>query len=91
MKGQLRIDTVHAFIVLDHDGTEGIPAINVDGTMMPLVAADAARVESLRPIAQLMADAQGVTIRLVRFSVREEVEELRPGGGGSSRVVPGAN
>lgn len=88
MDGQLRIDTVHVFVVVDRDGTEGIPAIRAGDTMMPLIAADAARLDSLRPLAQQIATTMGVPVKLVRFSAREEVEEIRPEPGHRTVGVP---
>lgn len=37
MKGQLRIDEMYAFIMIDEDGTEGIPAIDGGGVLLPFV------------------------------------------------------
>jgi hypothetical protein len=34
---------VHVFVAWDVDGTEGVPAVLVDGVFIPLIAADAAR------------------------------------------------
>ncbi len=73
------IQTLHAFIVTDEDGVEGIPAAKApDGMAMPLVRADRARIESLRPIAQQIADGLGKKVVLTRFSVREDVDTLLP-------------
>lgn len=79
MKGQLRIETISAFIVLDDDGTEGIPAFMGPGGMaMPMVAADEARVHDLRLIAEEIARDMGKKVTLARFSVREDLEVLNP-------------
>jgi len=79
VRGQLRIDELFAFTAIDSDGTEGVTAfLTIDETILPMVAADRARVDSLRPIAQDIARQRGVTIRLVRFSVREVLEEIKP-------------
>ncbi len=79
--GQLRIDEMFAFIQLDPlDNTEGVIAfLSADG-WMPMVGADMARVEKLRPMAQEVADATGRPVQLVKFSTREELEMLRPEG-----------
>lgn len=45
---------------------------------MPLVAADQARLEQLRPYALQVARDLGRPVLLVRFSGRELVETLRP-------------
>lgn len=76
MSGQLRIDEVFAFVVLDDDGTEAIPQFRgPDGDPMPMLGADKARVESLRPMAKEIADRMGKPVELVRFSTRETVEK----------------
>ncbi len=77
MKGQLRIDQMFAFIVVDDDGTEGIPAfLAPGGTAMPMVGADMARVESLRPIARRMARELKKPVTLCKFTTREILEVI---------------
>lgn len=76
MNGQERIDEMFAFIVVDDDGTEGIPATYLGNTLYPLVGADMKRVESLRPAAEDYARSSGKPVRLVRFSTREELEVI---------------
>ncbi len=63
-----------AFIALDEDGTEGVVGYPTSQGMLPLVGADMARVDSLRPYAQQIARSNGVPVTLVRFSVREDIE-----------------
>lgn len=79
-RGQLRIEQMYAFIVLDpEDNTEGIPAFySADGSPMPMVGADMARVDQLRPMARTVAKAMGVKVTLVRFEVRTELETFEP-------------
>lgn len=77
MKGQLKIEQVFAFIVLDEDGTEGIPAIMFNGTALPLLGADMARVNSLRAIVRLDPALAGKRITLAKFSVRENLEVIQ--------------
>lgn len=72
------IDTVHAFIGVDHDG-EGIAAfLGPDGVWMPMVAADPERIKHLRPIAQDIATISGKRLVLAKFSVREDLEVINP-------------
>lgn len=79
MRGQLRIDEMFAFVVVDDDGTEGIPAATLpSGMMFPLVGADMDRVESLRPAAETMAASLGKRVEVVRFTTREHVEWIEP-------------
>jgi hypothetical protein len=48
---------------------------------MPLVGADQGRVESLKPIAQRIADVTGKPVKLLLFSVRTEVAVFAPHAG----------
>lgn len=75
-----RIDEIWAWVSSDGEG-EGIlaaPIGNGSSVTMPLVGADAARMKSLRPAAVAIADAFGVEVKLVRFSVREDIEQIQP-------------
>lgn len=79
MRGQLRIESMFAFVMVDDDGTEGIPAFRDPlGTAMPLVGADMAMVEKLRPVAQAFATSHGKAVTLVHFTQRAEIEVLEP-------------
>ena len=78
MKGQLRIESMYAFIQMDTDSTEGVIAFLDGKTWMPLVGADMARVEQLRPIAKETAALTGRPVRLVHFTNREEKEVINP-------------
>lgn len=76
---RLRIARLWAFIAVDEDGDEGICAFlaTSGGTHFPMVAADPARVESLKPIARRPAAAvPGKRIELRRFGGTYEVEEV---------------
>ena len=74
-----RIDEMFVFVAEDDD-SEGITAFvhPQTGMAFPLVAADAERVDSMRPIAQNIASMSGKSIKLIKFSVREELETLEP-------------
>ncbi len=79
-----RIDKLWAFIAPD-TGPEDeglVTAMASDPLIgnfpMPLIGGDMDRLESTRPVAQKIANASGVTIKLVTFSVRTEVEEIVP-------------
>lgn len=72
----LRIDELYAYVSVNDDGDEGLCAfVADDGSWMPMVAADEARVEQMRPIAQGIV-RQGIPVRLLRFSTRSEIEVL---------------
>lgn len=88
MDGLTRIEEVLAFVALDpQDNTEGFPAFadRSSGMYVPMVAADQARLESMRPIAEKLAIAQGVPITVVKYSLRTDIEELRPSGSALQR------
>jgi hypothetical protein len=73
-----RIDHIWAFVSFD-DGGEGVCAAPMGGLgMVPLIAADPARVESLKPIAAHIAKSFGKPVRLVKFTSREEIEVYQP-------------
>ena len=73
-----KITEVYVFASIDSGGRGVIgQTINIGGnsTFMPFVCADKARMESLKPIAKQLARDQGIKIKLIRLSVREELEE----------------
>lgn len=75
-QGQLRIEQMYAFVMVDPaDNTEGIPAFQGPGGMaMPMVGADMKRVNDLRPMAEDLAKTHKAKITLCRFEIRTEVE-----------------
>ena len=76
------IDEIFAFLATEADGEEGVIGWHIPNHgWMPLVAADVKRVESLRPIAQEVANATGRRITLARFHLRQDVETLTAEGG----------
>lgn len=79
-RGQLCIEQMYAFVMLDPaDNTEGIPAFRgADGIAMPMVGADMAQVEKLRPIANQLAWTAAAKITLCRFEIRTELETFGP-------------
>lgn len=77
------IGKLFAFISTDEQGNEGVCAFfdRYSGTMLPMIGADMDRVESLRPLAQQLAQEYAKTkrkISLVVFETRREVEEIKP-------------
>jgi hypothetical protein len=74
-----KIIEIFAFVSVDAvDGNEGVCAAPFGPTLMPLIAADRVRMEQLQPLAQQIADAYDMKIKLVRFSVREEIKTFTP-------------
>lgn len=77
MKPGFKIKEIHAFIATEDDGTEGIIGqLAPDGVFMPFVCADAERVKSLRPFAIQIARTSNKPLKLVRFSMREDLEVI---------------
>jgi hypothetical protein len=75
----LRIDQVWAFVAVDEDGNEGVCAAPFTGMgVVPLIAADEARLASILPVAQRIATMSGRTVKLIKLSVREELQVFHP-------------
>jgi hypothetical protein len=79
-----KITNIWAFIATDKNGEdEGVVAKLFTDPLgsdawMPLVGADEARVNSLKPLAQEIARLTRKNIVLVKFSVRKDVETITP-------------
>jgi hypothetical protein len=73
-----RIKSISAFISVGSDDEEGIigAPIGPSGGWVPLIAADEARLLSLMPLATQIASTQGIRIKLIRFTHREEVGDV---------------
>lgn len=72
-----KIETIFAFVAEDSGpDDEGIIGIKTGLWWMPLVGADMARVESLRPFARNVARTTGKKVKLLHFTNREEVEVI---------------
>lgn len=71
-----KIEAIYAWVAVEPDGGEGVCSMQIGNTHMPLVGADQARVESLRPQAEQIRRMTGYPIKLVRYAAREELEEL---------------
>jgi protein gp37 len=82
------IDALYAWVATEPDGGEGVCSFQLGNTHMPLVGADMDRIKSLRRFAEIIRRASGCPIRLVRFSTREDLEEL-PGKKAAGRVLDG--
>jgi len=72
-----RIEEMYAFVAEDTGpDDEGVVAMSIGNVMIPLVGADMARVDSLRPIAKEFAASTGKKIKLLRFTHREELGNI---------------
>lgn len=76
------ISEVWAWISSNEEG-EGVLAVRVlmDGelTWMPLIGADAERMNSLRPQAIKIANERQITVKLIHLTTREDLETYGPG------------
>lgn len=73
-----RITELWAWVAVHDDGDEGVLGVGMGGWMMPLVAADRERVESLRPYAENAAQLSGKRAILARFTLRIDEEIVDP-------------
>ncbi len=75
MKGQLRINQLFAFIVVDTDGTEGVPGYfdRSLGVHVAMMGADMARVADLKRLAETDPMFRGLKITICRFGHRETI------------------
>jgi len=71
-----RISEVFAFIADNGEEGEGVVGKFMGDIFMPFVAADAARLESLRPLAKEIATKTGKTVKIIRLTAREEIETI---------------
>lgn len=73
-----KITEMFAFIAEDAGpDDEGIIGFTTPTGWMPMVGADMKRVDSLRPIAAGVAKDLGKRVKLIHFTNREELEEIR--------------
>lgn len=73
----LRIDAIWAVLAEGERG-EGVCGARFGQNWVPLVAADEARLKSILPIARGIAKENGMKLKLVKYSVREDVEDIVP-------------
>lgn len=66
-----KITELYAFVATDPDGSEGIMAFRSGDHWMPMIGADLARVESLRPLADRIAKATGQQYE-IRYFTRKQ-------------------
>lgn len=69
-----KIQEMYAFVVEDTGADdEGVIGIQSEEGWLPLVGADMARVESLKPIARGIGNQIGKKVKLVHFTNREDL------------------
>jgi len=74
----LSIDAIWLYISSDETGEGVMGYTTPGGTLMPLMAADETRLKSITPIAQKIATLTKKKVKLVKFTMREEIEEFHP-------------
>ena len=73
-----RVSVIHAILGIDDDDEESVVAFyNTREGPMPLVASNSVRLESLTALAQVIADQTGRRFKIARFSVREDIGEIK--------------
>jgi hypothetical protein len=75
------IKSLYLFLSVDpDDGNEGVCAAPLGNLAfpIPMIAADEIRLGQLRPLAQQLATELQMRIKLVKLSVREELETFDP-------------
>ncbi len=72
-----RIIEIYAVVANDERG-EGVVATSIGGITMPLIAADRTRLNNILPFARDMATERGQSLKLVKFTAREDVQEILP-------------
>lgn len=75
-KPGFKIKTITAFIATEDDGTEGVIAMLNGEQWMPLIGADEDRIKALKPFAKEIAETSGCPAKMVRFSNREDLEDI---------------
>lgn len=78
-KNEQPICEIHAVVQVDADGNEGIAGVGEAGVMMlPLVVGYPRLVPMLREAGKQVAKQTGKKLKLVRFTVREDLETYEP-------------
>lgn len=72
-----RITEIHAITGIGDDDEEGIPAVFSEDGPVPMIASDRVRLELLTKMAQQLADETGRSFKIVKFSVREDIGEIK--------------
>jgi hypothetical protein len=72
-----RVDTIYAYICIDDDGNETLPAVYMDGVLSPIVGT-VSTLASMHDVAQVVANKTRKTLRLYHFQNREMVATVTP-------------
>lgn len=75
-----KITVLYAYIATDDKNEEGLCAFKSNVGWIPMVGADLARLEVLRPFAETVAKESNKRVELRRFVGQEIVEIIHPNG-----------
>jgi hypothetical protein len=74
-----RIEQVWMAVAVHEDSDESIPAALMGGMVqVPLIISDMKRMHWLRKAAKSVAEASGKQVRIVRLSLRTDLETIEP-------------
>ena len=73
-----KITEMYAFIAEDGPEDEGIVAMMQGDKWIPMVGADMARMDALRPVAEKIAGIHGQKIIIAKFTNRVHIEDIVP-------------
>lgn len=74
-----RIQHIHAITAIDPNfDDEGIGGYMTRNGPVPMIASDDVRLEKLIEMAQEMSNQTGTKFKVVRFSIREDLQEIVP-------------
>lgn len=72
-----RIKQIHVICGIGDDDEEGVPTFVSPLGPIPLIAADDRRLGLIMVMAQRIADANGKDYTIAKFSIREDVGEIK--------------
>lgn len=73
------IESVHIYTLTDPDtGEEGIAGVVTPQGGRPLIAVNDEILEEIKPLAQDVANMTGMSVKLVKFDARSEVDSVEP-------------
>ena len=77
--GIQRISQLWLVTYINEAGVETVAqAKAASGSYVPMIAADAARLESMMPAARGLAKANNLKMRLIKFTSRLDIEDIAP-------------
>ena len=85
-KPKFLVSEVFLYVSEDEEG-EGMAAARMGEWLTPLIGADKARTDSLRPFAEEVCAKTGKKVSLIRFSNRETLEEIMPKSHGLPEIT----